>query len=83
MSGDTRLTRLLTLLLVWTAALALPLVSAPWAHAMAEGPPCSMEASGMSDADHAIMDCCDHGAGKSVEGQEAMGGRMSLSGGRD
>jgi len=67
LSGDTRLTRLLTLLLVWTAALALPLVSAPWAHAMAEGPPCSMEAGGMSAADHATMDCCDHGAGGSEQ----------------
>jgi hypothetical protein len=51
---------LLTLLLVWTAALALPVVAAPSARAMA---PCPMEASGMTAADHADMDCCDQGHG--------------------
>lgn len=55
---------MLTLLLVWTAALALPLVAAPSARAMAKAP-CPMEASGMAVADHAKMDCCDHGKGGS------------------
>ncbi|MBI5941902.1 MAG: hypothetical protein HY859_15915 [Caulobacterales bacterium] len=55
---------MLTLLLVWTAALALPLVAAPGAYAMATTAACPMEAAGMS-ADHAGMDCCDHGQGSS------------------
>lgn len=53
---------MLTLLLVWTAALALPLVAAPSARAMS-ATPCPMEATGMLMADHAKMDCCDHGKG--------------------
>ncbi|MFA7263028.1 MAG: hypothetical protein WC068_08405 [Caulobacter sp.] len=57
-----RLIRLLALLLVWTAALALPLVAAPSARAMS-ATPCQMEATGMSMADNAEMDCCDHGKG--------------------
>lgn len=57
--------RFLTLLLVWTAALALPLVAAPGAHAVATATPCPMEAAGVSAADHAGMDCCDHGQGSS------------------
>jgi hypothetical protein len=56
--GGSRLPRLLTLLLVWTAALALPLVAAPAVRAMT-ATPCPMEASGMMAADHAGMDCCD------------------------
>lgn len=48
--------------MVWTAALALPLVAAPSARAMS-ATPCPMEATGMSMADHAKMDCCDHGKG--------------------
>lgn len=64
---SNRLIRFLTLLLVWTAALALPLVAVPGAHAMAKAAPCPMEASGMSAADHATMDCCDHGAGGSEQ----------------
>lgn len=47
-------------MLVWSAALALPVVAAPSARAMA---PCPMEAAGMAMADHAKMDCCDHGKG--------------------
>jgi len=58
------LIRLLTLLLAFTAALALPLVAAPSARAMT-ATPCPMEASGMSAAAHAKMDCCDHGKGGS------------------
>jgi len=53
---------LLTLLLLWTAALALPLVAAPSTRAMS-ATPCPMEATVMSMADHAKMDCCDHGKG--------------------
>jgi hypothetical protein len=53
---------LLTLLLVWTAALALPLVAAPPAHALQKAP-CPMEASGMLAAGPGKMDCCDHGKG--------------------
>lgn len=66
-SRSNHLIRFLTLLLVWTAALALPLVAAPGAHAMVKAAPCPMEASGMSAADHATMDCCDHGAGGSEQ----------------
>lgn len=58
-TGATTLIRLLTLLLVWTAALALPLVAAPSVQAMANTP-CPMESS-MTATDHAGMDCCDHG----------------------
>ena len=60
--GVVDLNRFLALLLVWTAALALPLVAAPSARAMATTP-CPMEASGMPAVDHAEMDCCDHGEG--------------------
>lgn len=49
-------------MLVWTAALALPLVAVPSAQAMASAP-CPMEVSGMASADHDKMDCCDHGNG--------------------
>ncbi len=62
---SNRLIRFLALLLVWTAALALPLVAAPGAHAMVKATHCPMEASGMSAADHATMGCCDHGDGGS------------------
>jgi hypothetical protein len=57
---------LLTLLLIWTAALALPLVAAPSAQAMMKTP-CPMETSGMSAAAHANMDCCEHGNGGSEQ----------------
>lgn len=63
-SGGTRLIRFLTLLLVWTAALALPLAAAPGASAMAKATPCPMEAAGVA-VDHAAMGCCDHGQGSS------------------
>ena len=53
---------MLTLLLIWTAALALPVVAAPMAHAGPAETPCPMEAAGMA-VDHAKMDCCDHGKG--------------------
>jgi hypothetical protein len=56
------LVRFLTLLLIWTAALALPIVAAPAAHAMAATAPCPMEASGVV-VDHDAMGCCDHGKG--------------------
>lgn len=59
--GELHLIRLLTLLLVWTAALALPLVAAPAARAMTTAAPCAMETAGM--ADHNEMGCCDHGEG--------------------
>ncbi|MCF8506374.1 MAG: hypothetical protein K9G59_15790 [Caulobacter sp.] len=60
--GVVDLNRFLALLLVWTAALALPLVAVPSARAMATTP-CPMEASGMTAVDHAEMGCCDHGQG--------------------
>lgn len=59
---DIQLVRFLTLLLIWTAALALPVVAAPAAHAGMAAAPCPMEASGMA-VDHGKMDCCDHGKG--------------------
>ena len=65
--GETHLHRLLTLFLVWTAALALPLAAAPAAFAQANAPPCPMEASGVTAADLATMDCCDHGDGGSEQ----------------
>ncbi len=56
------LIRFLALLLIWTAALALPVVAAPAAHAMAAMAPCPMEASGVA-VDHDAMGCCEHGKG--------------------
>ncbi|MCF8504123.1 MAG: hypothetical protein K9G59_04350 [Caulobacter sp.] len=59
-----RLIRFLTLLLVWTAALALPLVAAPVARAMTTPALCPMAAAGLA-VDHGAMDCCDHDKGGS------------------
>ncbi|MDO8297223.1 MAG: hypothetical protein Q7T19_12385 [Caulobacter sp.] len=53
---------MLSFLLVWTAALALPLVAAPGAHATAKATPCPMLAVGVA-VNHAGVDCCDHGQG--------------------
>ncbi|MFZ5669007.1 MAG: hypothetical protein ACOY4K_05910 [Pseudomonadota bacterium] len=58
-AGEPKLIRWLALLIVWTAALALPAVAAP---AFAPEPPCPME-SVVGAAGHQAMDCCDHGKG--------------------
>lgn len=57
--GDCDQIRWPTLLIVWTAALALPAVAAP---AVAAEPPCPMESAGVA-VDHQAMGCCEHGKG--------------------